>query len=146
MAETIAEHIAAGQACLRRLANAGINPSTQMYDSLTKESIAHTLTAIALILDGQERPVVPGLPKGYDIATQQAPEGQRKWRYVVTGPQFSYSSRYRWDTSEGALGAGLQHAQEQERHRSGLAAGNGSGPSGRPERIDVYGIANPEAD
>ena len=133
---TIAGHIAAGQDCLRRLTRAGISPSTQMYASLTQESIAHTLTAIAMILDGQERPSVPGLPKGYDIQTQQAPEGQRKWRYVVTGPQFAYSSRYRWDTSEGALGAGLQHAREQEQHRSGLVTANGSEhvPSDRSEQ------------
>jgi hypothetical protein len=139
---TIADHIAAGQHELRRLSNAGINPGSQMYASLTQKSIAHTLTAIAMILDGQERPAIPGLPKGYDIQTQQAPEGQRKWRYAVAGPQFAYASRYRWDTSEGALAAGIVHCQEQERHRSGLVTANGQDS----DRIDVWGIANPEVD
>lgn len=145
---TIAEHIAAGQRVLHRLTNANVSPSTQMYAALAQESIAHTLTAIAMILDGQERPAVPGLPKGYEIVTQQAPDGQRKWRYVLTGPQFSYASRYRWEVSETALGAGIGHAREQEQQRAGLTLVNGQN---EPEhvndgRIDVWGIANPEVD
>lgn len=119
MTENIAGYIATAQDRLRRLRNADINPSTQMYAALAQEAIANTLTAIAMILDGQESPAVPGLPKGYDIQTQQAPEGQHKWRYVVTGPLFAHASRYRWDTSEGALSAGITHARDQESHRAG---------------------------
>lgn len=118
---TTAEHIAIGQDNLSRLRRANISPSTQMYATMVQEAIAHALIAIARTLDGQERPAVPGLPKGYDIQTQQSPEGQRKWRYVVTGPQFSHASRYRWDTSEGALAAGIIHARDQERHRQSEA-------------------------
>lgn len=152
---TIAESIAAGERGLHRLGNAGIGPDTQMYASLVQESIAHTLIAIAKILDGQERPAVPGLPKGYEIVTQQAPEGRRKWRYVLAGPQFSYASRYRYDVSETALGAGIQYAREQEQQRSGLAPLLEAAREGQAlnepvrvngERTDVYGIANPEVD
>jgi hypothetical protein len=125
-----------------------------MYASLAQEAIAHTLTAIAMILDGQERPAVPGLPRGYDIATQQAPDGQHKWRYVLTGPRLSCASRYRYDTSETALGAGIRHARDDASVPSGppplleaareAQALNESLVNG--DRTDVYGIANPEVD
>lgn len=152
---TIAGHLAAGQECLKRLRNANVSPSTQMYASLIQESIANTLIAIALILDGSERPAVPGLPKGYEIVTQQAPDGRRTWRYVLTGPQFSYASRYMWGSSETALTNGIQYAREQKRQRAGLTplleAAREAEALNEPvhingDRIDVYGIANPEVD
>lgn len=127
MAETmtIAEYIAAGQRVMRRLSNANVSPATPMYAALVQESTANTLIAIAMILDGQERPAVPGLPRGYEIITQQTGNGIQNWRYVLTGPQFAYSSRYRWGDSETALTAGIRHARENEQQRSGLTLVNG---------------------
>lgn len=123
---TPAQNMAEAQDILRRLSQNAIGPGTPMYANLAQRAIGHgllaatgVLTEILALMDAKQAPAVPGLPRGYDIATQQAPDGQRKWRYVVTGPQFSHASRHRYDTSEAALGAGITHAREQEQHRQG---------------------------
>ena len=125
---TPADNLAEAQRILDRLKQQpGIGPSTQMYQNLAQRAIGHgllaatgVLTEILALMDGKDRPAVPGLPKGYEILTQQAPDGQHKWRFVLFGPQqFSHASRHRYDTSEAALGTGIQHAQQNERHQSG---------------------------
>jgi hypothetical protein len=147
MTETTAGNVAEAQAILDRLRDRSIGPGTQLYQNLAQRAIAHAVLAAAgvlgeilALLDG---PSIPGLPKGYEITTRQTGNGNRKWRYELTGPGMAYSSRYRYDTSETALSAGIRHARDDAAVPDGLVSVNGHDNDGR---IDVYGIANPEAD
>jgi len=175
MTGTPRDNLAEARDILGRLRpDSGIGPGTPMYGNLTQKAIGHALVAIgdtlAAILSQIEPAAIPGLPKGYYIQTQQTGNGIQNWRYVLTGPELAYSSRYRWGDSETALVAGIRHAREHEQQRGGLTLV----PEGRPvcdnrldplleaaregqalndpvhavqdDRIDVYGIANPDVD
>jgi hypothetical protein len=150
MTGTPRDNITEAREILGRLRpDGGIGPGTPMYGNLTQKAIGHALVAIAdtlaAILDRIEPAAIPGLPRGYTIDTQQTGNGIQNWRYVLTGPGLAFASRYRWGDSETALTAGIRHAREHEQQHAGLALV----PEGRPvcdNRIDVYGIANPEVD
>lgn len=143
--QTPRNHIAEAREILDKLRpDSGIGPGTPMFGHLAQRAIGIALLAISGTLDEIlsriEPATVPGLPEGYEITTQQTGNGIRNWRYVLTGPEFSFASRYRWGDPETALVAGIRHAREREQEqRPHLASVN-------DDRIDVYGIANPEVD
>lgn len=116
-------HITAARESLSRLHRTNISPGSQAYVALAQEATAHAQIAIWDVLDEilalLDRPAIPGLPKGYELTTEQTGNGDRRWRYTLAGPQFSYASRYRYEFSETALTAGLRHAREQEDRRAG---------------------------
>jgi len=137
---TIAQHITQAQADLRTLRSRA--PGEAAYHGLAQSAIAHVLTALAILLDGQERPAIPGLPRGYELDTQQAPDGRQTWRYILTGPdKREHASRYMWGSSETALANGIRAA----RHNQDCARPAETGTTS-DNQVDVYGIANPEVD
>jgi hypothetical protein len=102
----------AGQALNR---TTGVNPVSPLYQNLTLTAITHALLEIGSYLDvliaRTEPPQIPGLPPGYALATEQATENDRKWRYVLTAPDGKVTaSPYRWGYSETALAEGIRHA------------------------------------
>jgi hypothetical protein len=155
------DNLAEAREILGRLRpDSGIGAGTQMYGNLTQKAIGHALVAIgdtlAAILNRIEPAEIPGLPAGYEITTRQTGNGNRKWRYELAGPRMAYSSRYRYDTSETALTAGIRHARDDAAVPDGLpplleAAREGQALNEpvhvvQDDRIDVYGIGNPEVD
>jgi len=93
--------------------NPRYSPATDTYRALTLSAIAHTLAAIAYYLEPPPVPQVPGLPVGWQIATDQDPAGNHNWGYTLTPPdgRQPLSNRHRWGSSEAALTAGIQLAQ-----------------------------------
>jgi hypothetical protein len=154
MTDTPRSQVAEAREILGKLRpDSGIGPSTPMYGNLTQRAIGLTLLAISGTLDeilGRMEPAtIPGLPRGYTIDTQQTGNGNRNWRYTLTGPGFAFTSRYRWGDPETALTAGIRHARDHEQQKQAgltLVSENGDGPPVCDNRVDVYGIANPEAD
>lgn len=124
------EHALKARETLARLGR--INPDTALYQNLALSgvisaalSVTDVLEAILARIEAGAPPAIPGLPKGWEIDVQQTGNGNRHHRYVLTGPQFAYSSRYLWKRPEDALTAGIRHAQEQAAYRweePGLAA------------------------
>ena len=116
---TSAGHRAAAEKDLDTRRVSGYSPSNAAYGNLTLSAAVHVLIGIsegldilAAYLEPPPVPQVPGLPAGWQIATDQDPAGSRKWGYTLTPPgRPPLSNRHRWDTSEGALTAGIRHAQ-----------------------------------
>lgn len=129
MSKTIADHIARAEEDLDR--SRQHREGAPAYAALVQSAIANALTAVALLLLGQEKPPIPGLPKGYELDTDQDPDGERKWAYTLTCPGGrAVTSRHLWGAYEGALGAGIRAAQLDAELPAEQAA-NGSGPEPR---------------
>lgn len=145
---TPAENIAEAQRLLNTLRQGGIGPSTVMYQNLTQRAIGHGLVAVAdvlgEILGMMTAPAVPGLPRGYDVQTERTGNGHQNWRYVLTGPAFAFTSRYKWSAPETALLAGIRHAREQEERRAGMAEHDAEfgGPELRAAQAFEHATAN----
>ena len=111
MTMTPADHRAQAEAALDRMR--GYAAGTTVYHGLVLSAIAHTLAAVAEYLEPPPVPQIPGLPAGWELDLHQAEAGERKWGYVLRGPDGrEYVSRHRWDSSGGALVAGIQAAND----------------------------------
>lgn len=127
-AKTPAEHRAKAESDLRFLGNYG--PGDAAYHGYALSAIARLFAVLVAYLEPQPLPQVPGLPPGWRIETQSRDsESGTRWAYSLTAPDGTHrESRYLWNTSESALGAGI------------LAAQDDAGSSGRPENRDQGGV------
>lgn len=73
---------------------------------------------------------VPGMPEGWSIETRQNAGGNRKWGYALASPDGRMRlSHHRWDTSEGALTAGIVLAQSLSDAAGEPEPGEGTAPA-----------------
>lgn len=88
-------------------------PSQREYSSLAQAAIADVLTALAITITGQDKPVIPGLPAGWHIEATQSMTGSRFWAYELTSPGgHRHTSPFQWKRPEGAMAAGIGYARE----------------------------------
>jgi hypothetical protein len=122
---TPAENRAKAAAALARAD--GVHPGTELYRDLVLTAIARTLSAVAVYLEPLPVPQVPGLPPGYTLDIDQAPAGERKWRYVLTTPGGAQvTPRHLWAEPGTALGEGIRYAVIDNAART--TGSNGSEP------------------
>ena len=104
----------------RNLAQAGddlakmrrLNPADPVYSALSLSAIASTLTVLALQLQEPERPAIPGLPDGWSLELHQNKTDDRRWGYILAGPDpaLRHESRCLWKYEATALAEGVRHA------------------------------------
>lgn len=113
---TPAEHRERAEAYLRQLQSSG--PGSMAWHGLAQAAIAHAgiaisdgLDTLAAYLEPPPEPDLPGLPLGWRVTTRQSGNGARKWGWVLTRPgREPESSEYRYESSPGAVMAGLKYA------------------------------------
>jgi len=117
---TPAEHRALAEADISRMR--GLSPGSSQYRDLALSGLLHVLSAVASYLEPPPRPVIPGLPGGWDLDVTRGATG--KWRYELRDPsgQVWRPAKSYWSEPETALAAGVGHARQLARAR----AGNGS--------------------
>jgi hypothetical protein len=107
---TPAEHRLLAEADISRMR--GLSPGNSQYRDLALSGLLHVLSAVASYLEPPPRPVIPGLPEGWDLDVAQGATG--KWRYELrdpSGQEWRPPKSY-WSEPETALAAGVGHARQ----------------------------------
>lgn len=96
-------------------------PGDPEYRDLATAAHAHAqaltnayLDTLVSVLTPPPAPGLAGLPDGWTVDVSQAMTGNRKWGYLVTGPDGrAYPpAKAQWERPETALAAGIRFARE----------------------------------